>query len=151
MGPSAEGPIEVDGSYGEGGGRILRTSLALAALLKKPTLVHPIRAKRKNPGLAPQHLTGVEALARIAGAKVQGAEIGSQTVTFSPLKVNPGDYHFRVGNGKRSTAGSVTLLLQTFLPPISLSQEVSRLTLEGGTHVPWSLEKSRVDFDCPAS
>ena len=138
MESSKEGLIEIDGSYGEGGGQILRTSLSLSALLKKPTTIHHIRAKRKNPGLAPQHLTGVEALARITGAKVQGAQMGSQVVTFVPEKVQPGNYHFQVGNGKRDTAGSVTLLLQTLLPPLSLSHETSQLTLAGGTHVSWS-------------
>ena len=138
MDSSSEGLIEIDGSYGEGGGQILRTSLALSALLKKPTTIHHIRARRKNPGLAPQHLTGLEALARITGAKVQGAQIGSQAVTFVPEKVKPGDYHFQVGDGRRSTAGSVTLLLQTLLPPLSLSQENSQLTAVGGTHVSWS-------------
>jgi RNA 3'-terminal phosphate cyclase (ATP) len=138
MESSEEDMIEIDGSYGEGGGQILRTSLALSAILKRPITLHHIRANRKNPGLAPQHLTGVEALARMTGAKVQGAHIGSQRVSFVPERVEPGEYHFQVGDGKRSTAGSVTLLLQTLLPPLSLSPEPSRLTLAGGTHVPWS-------------
>jgi RNA 3'-phosphate cyclase len=125
--------IEIDGSYGEGGGQILRTALALSALLNQPLTVRQIRGKRKSPGLARQHLTGVEALSRIAGARVEGATLGSQALSFIPKKISPGDYQFRIG-----TAGSVTLLLQSLLLPLSQSQESSKLILEGGTHVPWS-------------
>ena len=131
------GMVEIDGSYGEGGGQILRSALAFSAILKRPLAVHHIRAKRKKPGLRPQHLKGVEALAQITEAEVQGAHIGSEAVTFIPKDIIAGDYRFEVGNGKRS-AGSVTLLLQTLLPPLCFSREPSRLTLVGGTHVPWS-------------
>ena len=128
-----ENLIEIDGSYGEGGGQILRTALALSAILKRPLRVHHIRAGRKNPGLQPQHLKAVEALSRMTGGWTGGAKIGSDTITFVPQNILPGDYRFEVG-----TAGSVTLLLQALLPPLCLSQESSRLTLVGGTHVPWS-------------
>jgi RNA 3'-terminal phosphate cyclase (ATP) len=131
------GMVEIDGSYGEGGGQILRSALAFSAILKRPLVVHHIRARRKNPGLRPQHLKGVEALAQITEAEVQGAHIGSEAVTFIPKGIIPGDYRFEVGNGKRS-AGSATLLLQTLLPPLCFSREPSQLTLVGGTHVPWS-------------
>ncbi len=125
--------IEIDGSYGEGGGQILRTALAFSAILKRPTRVHHIRAGRKNPGLQPQHLKGVEALARMTEGRTEGVKIGSDTITFIPQNILPGDYKFEVG-----TAGSVTLLLQALLLPLCLSQESSRLTLVGGTHVLWS-------------
>jgi RNA 3'-terminal phosphate cyclase (ATP) len=125
--------IEIDGSFGEGGGQILRTSLALSVLSKRSLTVHHIRAKRKKPGLGHQHLMAVQALARISGAEVEGAAIGSQKLTFIPKEIRPGDYEFRIG-----TAGSVTLLLQALLPPLSLIERDSRLTLVGGTHVPWS-------------
>jgi RNA 3'-terminal phosphate cyclase (ATP) len=125
--------IEIDGSFGEGGGQILRTSLALSVLSKRPFTVHHIRARRKKPGLGHQHLMAVQALARISGAEVEGAAIGSQKLTFIPKEIRPGDYEFRIG-----TAGSVTLLLQALLPPLSLNERDSRLTLMGGTHVPWS-------------
>lgn len=129
--------VEIDGSYGEGGGQILRSALAFSAILKRPLMVRHIRARRKNPGLRPQHLKGVEALAQITEAEVRGAQIESETVTFIPKDIIAGDYRFEVGNGKRS-AGSVTLLLQTLLPPLCFSRVPSRLTLVGGTHVPWS-------------
>jgi RNA 3'-terminal phosphate cyclase (ATP) len=129
--------MEVDGSYSEGGGQILRTSLALSAILEKPAAITHIREKRPNPGLRPQHLAGVKALAEIAEAEVEGAHVGSSKVSFIPRKISPGNYQFNVADERRS-AGSVTLLLQTLLPPLCLSREVSRLTLRGGTHVPWS-------------
>ncbi len=125
--------IEIDGSYGEGGGQILRTALAFSAISKIPIRVKNIRASRKNPGLGNQHLATVNALARISGATIEGNRIGSQTLTFIPQEICPGGYEFRI-----ETAGSVTLLLQAIFPPLCLRQEDSTVTLTGGTHVPWS-------------
>jgi RNA 3'-terminal phosphate cyclase (ATP) len=133
MGSDVSGTIEIDGSFGEGGGQILRTALALSVIFKRPLTLHHIRAKRKNPGLGHQHLMAVNALAQISGAKVEGNVIGSQKLTFIPGEVCPGDYRFPIG-----TAGSVTLLLQALLLPLCLSQKGFQLVLEGGTHVPWS-------------
>ena len=130
---SIERPIEIDGSYGEGGGQILRTALALSAILKRPFTNHHIRSKRKNPGLQAQHLEAVEALARISEAQTEGVKFGSQKITFIPQKILPGDYQFEV-----KTAGSVLLLLQAVFIPLCMAQGTSRLTLAGGTHVPWS-------------
>jgi len=128
-----ENLIEIDGSYGEGGGQILRTALSFSAVLKKPIHVHHIRAKRKNPGLQPQHLMAVESLSRMTEARTKGVKMGSDSITFIPQKILSGEYQFNIG-----TAGSVTLLLQALLPPVCLSQGRSQLTLVGGTHVPWS-------------
>ncbi|NWF92377.1 MAG: RNA 3'-phosphate cyclase [Syntrophaceae bacterium] len=125
--------IEIDGSYGEGGGQILRTSLALSAVLRRPVRVHSIRGGRSNPGLQPQHLRGAQALARMTGARTEGLHIGSKTITFIPQEIVPGNHRFEVG-----TAGSVSLLMQGLLLPLSLAKERSRLTLVGGTHVSWS-------------
>jgi RNA 3'-phosphate cyclase len=133
MGDPSAGMIEIDGSFGEGGGQILRTALALSVIFKRPLTLHHIRAKRKNPGLGHQHLMAVNALAKISGAKVEGNSIGSQKLIFIPGEVCSGDYRFQIG-----TAGSVTLLLQALLLPLCLSQMGFRLILEGGTHVPWS-------------
>lgn len=129
--------IVIDGSYGEGGGQIVRTSLALSAISQRPIMIENIRGKRPNPGLRPQHLTGVEALAKITQGQLEGAHVGSRTLRFLPHKICPGDYRFDIGNGRKS-AGSVTLLLQTLLPPLCCSKSNSRLILTGGTHVPWS-------------
>jgi RNA 3'-phosphate cyclase len=126
-------PIEIDGSYGEGGGQILRTALALSAILRKPFTIQNIRSKRKSPGLQAQHLEAVKALSRITEAQIEGVQFGSQKITFIPQKILPGNYQFEV-----RTAGSVTLLLQAIFLPLCMSKGTSRLTLVGGTHVPWS-------------
>jgi RNA 3'-terminal phosphate cyclase (ATP) len=128
-----ESPIEIDGSFGEGGGQIVRTALAFSTIFKRSLTVHHIRAKRAKPGLGHQHLMALKALAQISGAEVEGGAIGSERLTFIPKAICPGDYKFTIG-----TAGSVTLLLQALLPPLSISRKDSRLTLAGGTHVPWS-------------
>jgi RNA 3'-terminal phosphate cyclase (ATP) len=133
MGAVEQKVIEIDGSYGEGGGQILRTALALSAILKKPFTIHRIRSRRKNPGLQAQHLEAVEALARITEAQTEGVRFGSQKITFIPQKIVPGDYQIEV-----RTAGSVTLLLQAIFLPLCLSGGISKVTLIGGTHVPWS-------------
>jgi RNA 3'-terminal phosphate cyclase (ATP) len=125
--------IEIDGSYGEGGGQILRTALACSAILNQPVKISRIRAGRKNPGLQPQHLKSIEALATITKAITDGVQIGSEAITFIPEKIVPGDYEFDIG-----TAGSVTLLLQALLLPLSFSESTSHLVLNGGTHVEWS-------------
>jgi RNA 3'-terminal phosphate cyclase (ATP) len=134
-------PIEIDGSYGEGGGQVLRTALALSAITGQPARIERIRAGRRNPGLAPQHLTGVLALAEICGAEARGAAIGSTELLFQPgSKPRPGTYVFDVaGAAGRGSAGSVAAaLLQTALLPLALVEGESRLTLKGGTHVPES-------------
>ncbi len=123
--------IEIDGSFGEGGGQILRTSLSLSLLTGKAFRIDRIRAGREKPGLLRQHLTAVEAAARVGGAKVEGAEAGSKCLTFVPGPVRAGEYRFAVG-----TAGSATLVLQTVLPALMLASGESTLTLEGGTHNP---------------
>lgn len=128
-----ESLLEIDGSYGEGGGQILRTSLAISTILNRPIRITKIRSKRKNPGLQPQHLKGIEALVEISGAKAEGARIGSESVTFLPGKIRSGQYHFDIG-----TAGSVTLLLQTLILPFCFAEGKSQLTIVGGTHVKWS-------------
>ncbi len=133
MVPESAGMIEIDGSFGEGGGQILRTALTLSVYLGRPVSLHHIRAKRKNPGLGHQHLTVVNALAKISGARVEGNVIGSQGLAFHPGEVRSGDYRFQI-----ETAGSVTLLLQALLLPLALSGMRSQIILEGGTHVPWS-------------
>jgi RNA 3'-phosphate cyclase len=125
--------IEIDGAYGEGGGQILRTALALSATLRKPFTIFHIRSKRKNPGLQAQHLEAVKALARITEAQTEGVELGSQTITFIPGKILPGNYRFEV-----RTAGSVTLLLQAIFVPLCFSKGICSVTLIGGTHVQWS-------------
>lgn len=123
--------IEIDGSIGEGGGQILRTSLALSMCTGQPFALSRIRAGRGKPGLMRQHLTCVSAATQVCGAAVQGAEIGSQALSFAPGTVRAGDYRFNVG-----TAGSCTLVLQTVWPALLMAEAPSRLNLGGGTHNP---------------
>ncbi|HVG30057.1 MAG TPA: RNA 3'-terminal phosphate cyclase [Pyrinomonadaceae bacterium] len=121
--------IEIDGSYGEGGGQIIRTSLALSLVTGKAFRVGRVRARRDPPGLKRQHLTAVNAAAEVGRAKAEGARVGSQHFSFEPGEVAAGDYRFRIG-----TAGSTTLVLQTVLPPLMIASAPSLVTLEGGTH-----------------
>lgn len=123
--------IEIDGSVGEGGGQILRTSLALSMCTGHPFTLTKIRAGRAKPGLMRQHLTCVNAAAEVCGAEVRGAELNSQTLLFAPGPVRAGDYAFNVG-----TAGSCTLVLQTVWPALMLADAPSHLRLSGGTHNP---------------
>jgi RNA 3'-terminal phosphate cyclase (ATP) len=125
--------LKIDGSVGEGGGQVLRTSLALSVLTGQPFQIENIRGKRKKPGLLRQHLTGVRAAARISNAHVDGDELGSLRLRFEPGPVVPGVYEFAVG-----TAGSATLVLQTILPPLLTVGGPSRIRVEGGTHNPLS-------------
>ncbi|MGJ0492489.1 RNA 3'-terminal phosphate cyclase [Methylobacter sp.] len=123
--------IEIDGAQGEGGGQMLRTSLSLAASLKKPVHIKNIRQGRKKPGLMRQHLASVNAMAEICNAQVIGAFVGSQTIEFIPGDTKAGNYHFAI-----SSAGSSTLVFQTVMPALLLTGKPSRLVLEGGTHNP---------------
>ncbi|MDT9002254.1 RNA 3'-terminal phosphate cyclase [Paucibacter sp. APW11] len=123
--------IEIDGSAGEGGGQILRTSLALSMCTGQAFALTKIRAGRAKPGLMRQHLTCVNAAAEVSGAELRGAELNSQLLEFRPGAVRAGDYVFNVG-----TAGSCTLVLQTVWPALLMADAPSRLKLGGGTHNP---------------
>lgn len=123
--------ITIDGSQGEGGGQILRSSLALSLVTGLPFCIEKIRAGRKKPGLMRQHLTAVEAAAAVGRAETEGAGIGSQQLFFAPKSVKAGKYRFAVG-----TAGSCTLVLQTVLPALLTADAPSEVVLEGGTHNP---------------
>jgi len=116
---------------GEGGGQILRSSLALALHLQRPIHLFNLRKNRHPPGLRRQHLTCVLAAAEISRATVRGAVIGSMEILFRPGPLRPGKYRFDIG-----TAGSTTLLLQALLPPLLLAESPSHLILQGGTHNP---------------
>jgi len=132
--------IEIDGSYGEGGGQVLRTSLSLAAITGEPIRITGIRAGRKKPGLAPQHLTAVRAAARICNAQLWGDALGSTQLEFIPgSAVQPGTYAFDVSKAQPSgSAGAIALILQTILLPLALAPGNSQVTLKGGTHVNFS-------------
>ena len=127
----SQSSVTVDGSYGEGGGQILRTSLSLSALTGRPMEIVRLRAGRSRPGLQPQHLASVRAAAGLCAAELEGAEIGSQRLRFEPqAPPAPGAYHFAIG-----TAGAAALVLQTVLLPLALAAGPARVTVTGGTHV----------------
>jgi RNA 3'-terminal phosphate cyclase (ATP) len=121
--------LTIDGSYGEGGGQIIRTSLALSLVSARAFRVERVRANRAKPGLQRQHLTAVKAAAEIGQGEVRGAVVGATEFTFVPGAVIPGDYVFDIG-----TAGSATLVLQTVLPPLMLASRPSAVRVQGGTH-----------------
>ena len=125
------GMLTIDGSAGEGGGQVLRTSLALSAITGQAFRMVRVRARRSRPGLMRQHLTAVQAAAAISGAAVEGGALGSTEIVFRPGSIRPGEHRFAVG-----TAGSATLVFQTVLPPLLTCGEESSLLLEGGTHNP---------------
>jgi RNA 3'-terminal phosphate cyclase (ATP) len=125
--------IEVDGSYGEGGGQVLRTAVALAAVLSKEIHVFNIRAGRAEPGIRPQHMTGVKAAAELCSGQLEGLAVGSTDFVFKPGKMKAGNFRFDVG-----TAGSVTLVLQTLMPMLAFAPGPVQLDIVGGTDVKWS-------------
>lgn len=125
--------IEIDGSYGEGGGQILRISVALSAVTGKSVKIVNIRAGRKKPGLAAQHLTAIRSVGEICTAQVEGLDIGSQTVEFHPGELRGGKFRFDIG-----TAGSITLVFQACFIPALHAPTKCVLTVTGGTDVRWA-------------
>jgi RNA 3'-phosphate cyclase len=121
---------DIDGSYGEGGGQLLRTACALSAITGEPVRLHHIRARRAPPGLAPQHLTAVRAVAALCQARVENLVPGSQELVFHPGELRGGEYRFDVG-----TAGSVTLVLQALIPVALHAGAPVSIHLAGGTDV----------------
>ena len=125
--------VEIDGSYGEGGGQILRLALPLAAITGRPVRIYNIRANRPKPGLRPQHLHVALSIRKISRGRLEGAEKGSMELFFQPGPIVGGRYSVRIG-----TAGSITLLYQALLPLFLYADKPSQLTVEGGTDVPFS-------------
>ena len=132
--------LVIDGAHGEGGGQILRTSLSLSVLLRRPIRIENIRKSRKNPGLAAQHLTAVHAAASLCGAKMRGDSLGSTELEFVPTcAVEAGNYHFDVGAARAGgSSGAATLVLQTVVLPLAGAHGRSNVVVDGGTHMSWS-------------
>lgn len=126
-------PIYIDGSMGEGGGQILRSALALSSITGKPFVIDRIRARRPRPGLLRQHFSSVQGAAAICDAQVEGLELGSTKLTFTPGTIKGGEFHLPIGS-----AGSTTLVLQTIILPLILGNVEASIWIEGGTHNPFS-------------
>ena len=126
--------IELDGNYGEGGGQIVRTALALSVLTGEGFYVKDIRKGRKKGGLKAQHLTCIESLEKLCNAKVEGAELGSDYIKFEPRKFRAKNTKIDIG-----TAGSITLLMQGLLLPCLFANSRMKMTIKGGTDTQWSM------------
>lgn len=146
--------MKLDGSYGEGGGQILRTAVALSAVTGKPLEINNIRKTRPKPGLAVQHVKAIESLASICEAEVKGCELRSTNLIFKPGKIKGGTYDIDIG-----TAGSISLFLQCLMPAAMHAPLTLRIKITGGTDVKWSPSidylrfvtlgaLSRMGYDC---
>lgn len=122
--------LDIDGSHGEGGGQLLRTAVALAAITGREVTVRDIRAKRAKPGLAPQHVVAVRAVAALCRGRVEGLSLRSREVRLAPGALTGGEYRFDIG-----TAGSISLVLQAILPVMTMSAATTTVTVTGGTDV----------------
>lgn len=125
--------IEINGSYGEGGGQILRNAIALSTVIKKPIKIKNIRANRPNPGIKAQHYVAIKSIQELSNAEIRGLEIGSSKLTFIPGDFKGGDYKFEIG-----TAGSITLVFQALILASIKSETKTKIRLTGGTDVKWS-------------
>ncbi|MGB9937930.1 MAG: RNA 3'-terminal phosphate cyclase [Methanobacterium sp.] len=125
--------IEINGSYGEGGGAFLRNAIALSALTLKPIHIKNIRAKRPKPGLMPQHFNAVNAVAQLSGAECDKLSVGSNEIIFKPQQIAGGNFNIDI-----KTAGSITLVLQAFMLPAAFANSSVKITVKGGTDVRWS-------------
>ena len=125
--------IKIDGSYGEGGGQILRTAIGLSVLTDRPVEIFNIRKNRPNPGIKPQHYSSINIVKKICDAEVKGLDISSKKIIFKPGKIKAGKFEFDIG-----TAGSITLAFQSVILGCLKSDKKNTIKLIGGTDVKWS-------------
>ena len=125
--------LEIDGSYGEGGGQILRCAVGLSTILNKPVRITNIRANRPTPGIKAQHYVVIKSIKEMSDAKTENLEIGSTNLTFIPGEFKGGEYKFDIG-----TAGSITLVFQALILASLKTDKKLKIKLTGGTDVKWS-------------
>lgn len=125
--------LNIDGSYGEGGGQILRTAVALSVLNKVPIKITNIRANRPDPGIKPQHYIAIKSVKEICNAQTEGLEVGSSSLTFTNREIKGGKYKFDIG-----TAGSIVLVFQTCMLACLKSKEEITIQIKGGTENKWA-------------
>ncbi len=125
--------LTIDGSYGEGGGQIIRTAVALSVLTKQPIEITNIRSGRPIPGLRPQHYTALSCIKTICDAEIEGLSVHSTNLRFTPHDIKPGTYTFDIG-----TAGSMTLVFQACLLSVFHASAPLTIILRGGTDVRWA-------------
>ncbi len=133
--------LVIDGSQGEGGGQVLRTSLSLSALIGRPFRIENIRANRSRPGLRPQHLTAVRAVAALCKAELVGDKLGKTVLEFWPTTRPVGGFYeidVTKANPSGQSAGAITLIFEAVLWPLLFAKESTSLILKGGTFVPFS-------------
>lgn len=133
--------LKIDGSYGEGGGQIVRSAVTLSCITKTPIQIENIRTNRRVPGLRPQHLTAIKLLGKICNAEIQGLNVGSKSIKFFPKDLE--DYTIDEDIG---TAGSISLVLQALIPAVSISKKKLELSIIGGTDVPRSPTSNYTKF-----
>ena len=125
--------IKINGSRGEGGGQILRTSVSLAAALCVPLQIYNIRSNRPKPGLRPQHLSSIKTIAQLSDSVTEGLTLDSTKISLYPNRISPQNIDIDIG-----TAGSITLLIQSILQAVSITGKSFKFTITGGTDVKWS-------------
>lgn len=122
--------LEIDGAYGEGGGQLVRTAVALSAITHRPVRISNIRAGRSRPGLAAQHIAAVRAVAALCEARTAHLDPHSAEIQFDPGAIRGGSYRFEIG-----TAGSTMLVLQALIPVAVMAGGFCRVVVTGGTDV----------------
>ncbi|MFX0134405.1 MAG: RNA 3'-terminal phosphate cyclase [Candidatus Hodarchaeota archaeon] len=119
--------FSIDGSYGEGGGSILRLSAAFSVLTKKPIRIYNIRKNRPKPGLRTQHLVGLESLAELSQGKLSDVKVGTTEIFFDPNEIKTQTLDINI-----KTAGSIGLLLQAIQIACINNKNEIQLNVKGG-------------------
>ena len=128
--------LNIDGSFGEGGGQLVRNAVALSAITGEPVTITRIRETRHNQGLAAQHIAAIKAVAFTCDAECRGISPGSGTIIFFPQELKYREVSVAVG-----TAGSVPLVIQAWLPVALSAGGILHIT--GGTEV---LRSPTIDY-----